>query len=237
MRLLRNTTWRLLGRRLTAAVTLLAYVATMCGVPLPALATQHSDQAFPCRGLLCGCMTAEQCNSCGCFTPAELASSANSHNVPPSKVEKPVPDEKPPEKTSAPSCCCGKGEQPKEGCPHCASKTPMRSCCGPVKAEKSSPPTAPKKKAASCEQPKPGGSCCQTHPGLPPEGDKDGVRWGIVGAWRCQGLTLHWVSSGVVAASIPVVWAPMLTPAGWLTSTATFAVHIPFIPPDPPPRS
>jgi hypothetical protein len=218
MALLRNITWRRLGRRFTAGVTLLAYLVAMCGVPMPSLAAPRSHGAFPCQGLLCGCMTVEQCQSCGCHTPDELANWEN-NNPPPPVVEKPTP---------APSCCCSTGEVSPAACPHCTPKPPKPSCAEPSISD------LPRKGSPGCAPVKPTGSCCPS----PDSQDKDGVRWGLVSAWRCHGLTLHWIANGAAeAARPPVAWAPSLAPAGWLAQTLTTSARISFIPPDPPPRS
>jgi hypothetical protein len=228
MALLRHTTWRSLGRRLIAGATLLAYVTTLLGVPLPALAARGSGRAFACQGLLCGCMTVEQCQSCCCQATNEQAICISSDDP----VPQPLPVEEP---KTVPSCCCGTGDVTPETCPHCTPKKLQTPCAMPAKADVAM--KSAKKKPSNGEVNKPVSSCCESHGKSPADQDTDGLRWGLVGAWRCQGLTLHWVSTGVVAATIPVAWAPSLPPIGWLTATATPSVNLPFIPPDPPPRT
>ena len=214
MRVPRNICWRLLARRLAALVTLAAYLAATFGVPLPARASRPGRQAFPCQGLLCGCDTAEQCDSCGCFTSEERQAWAKAHNPQPAPEEKPVG-----------TCCCN--SEPKEGCPHCAHKSqppapPTKACC------------ATKKKPDAGNGP---ADRCRAQPGGPTK-DKTPVRWGGMSAWRCAGLSMLWVGAAAVApAAPPVQWQPLLDFVGWLGANPSHAAGLPFTPPDPPPRS
>jgi hypothetical protein len=227
MALLRHTTWRSLRRRLIAGATLLAYVTTLFGVPLPALAARESGRAFACQGLLCGCMTVEQFQNCCCQATNEPAICTRGDDPAP----QPPPVEEP---KAVSSCCCGTGAVTPETCPHCTPKEQQAPCSTPAKGDVGTNSAA--KKPSNDEVNKPVSSCCPSH-GKSPDQDTDGLRWSLVGAWRCQGLTLHWMSTGVIAATIPVAWAPTLPPSGWLIATATPSVNLPFIPPDPPPRT
>ncbi len=94
----RHSFWRSLRRRLCAGLTLLAYVMTAFGVPLPADAGPR-----PCSGAACGC-AGDECSKGSCCCSPQLA--------------------KPPPKksccTGAPGCtmpCCQHGT-PTSGCPH-----------------------------------------------------------------------------------------------------------------------
>jgi hypothetical protein len=66
--------WHALRRRLITAVTLLAYLATAIGFPMPASAAAPST-SHGCGQRVCCCGTAAQCRSSGCGcgreTPAE----------------------------------------------------------------------------------------------------------------------------------------------------------------------
>jgi hypothetical protein len=67
----RNTIWRPLRRRLCAAVTLLAYLLTALGIPLPAAARPKEDGASSCCQNVCGCPAEERDrHQCCCFRAA-----------------------------------------------------------------------------------------------------------------------------------------------------------------------
>jgi hypothetical protein len=91
-RYLRRSSWRPFRHRLYAGVTLLAHLATMFGLPMPAPAAKANSEPFPCQHHACGCQTAEQCwRHCCCFTPEQRWAWAREHQVqPPSYAEKPT---------------------------------------------------------------------------------------------------------------------------------------------------
>jgi hypothetical protein len=94
MHLLRRIpSWRSLPRRLCAGLTLLAYLATALGLPLPAAGRPKDGEPFPCQDHPCGCRTAEQCwRGCCCFTPEQRLAWAKANNIePPAYAEKPKP--------------------------------------------------------------------------------------------------------------------------------------------------
>src|SRR5438552_3782945 len=86
-----NSSWRLVGRRMGAAVALVCYLATALGFPLPKPAPKDHSQPFPCQDHPCGCQTAEQCwRQCCCFNPEERLAWAAAHHVePPAYAERP----------------------------------------------------------------------------------------------------------------------------------------------------
>jgi hypothetical protein len=83
------------GRRFTAAVTLVAYIASGIGLPLPVQASKKSGLPFPCMNHACGCQTAEQCwRGCCCFSAEEKLAWAAVHGiVPPDYASLPRHDE------------------------------------------------------------------------------------------------------------------------------------------------
>jgi hypothetical protein len=87
----RTISCRSLPRRSCAAVTLVCYVLTAFGVPLPAAPVRKGSVPYPCQGRACGCMSAEQCwSGCCCMTPEERWAWARSHGVvPPDYAERP----------------------------------------------------------------------------------------------------------------------------------------------------
>jgi hypothetical protein len=110
MRFLRRTSLRRsFWRRLCAGLTLVAYLLTAFGVPLPAGATSTSA----CAATACGCASDEQCRSGSCCCSTD----GKSTNAP-----APAPGKKP----TAASCtgkrgcampCCRHGA-PSGSCPH-----------------------------------------------------------------------------------------------------------------------
>jgi len=85
----RCTTWR--ARRLGAGLTLVAYVATIIGLPLTAPADKDRSRPFPCQNRPCGCRSAEECwRHCCCFSAEERLAWAAAHDVePPEYAERP----------------------------------------------------------------------------------------------------------------------------------------------------
>ena len=70
------------SRRFLTVVSLVAYLASVWGYPLPQAATVDRSVPFPCQDHHCGCASAEQCwRSCCCFTPAERIAWADKHGV------------------------------------------------------------------------------------------------------------------------------------------------------------
>jgi len=71
-------------RTLVVGLALIAYLAGVIGVPLPASVHKASAVAFPCQSHACGCMTAQQCwQHCCCFSPDEKLAWAEAHQVEP----------------------------------------------------------------------------------------------------------------------------------------------------------
>jgi hypothetical protein len=71
-------------RTLVVGLALIAYLAGVIGLPLPASVHKASAVAFPCQSHGCGCMTAEQCwQHCCCFSPEEKVAWAQAHQVEP----------------------------------------------------------------------------------------------------------------------------------------------------------
>src|SRR5438874_7834784 len=173
MHLAWRTSWR---RKACSAVTLLAYLCATAGLPMPLAAGNPGQAAFPCQTMLCGCLTAEQCQSCGCFTPEEQAAWAAARNAAP-------PANAVSEENGSAGCCCDATHET-PGCQHCAKKA-RSSCCTPK-----SPPAART-------------SCAQHASGDADAKGKKPVPWGGVSAGRCHGLALSWVTTGAAAPAAP----------------------------------
>jgi hypothetical protein len=206
----RGYPWRPLRRRLCAGLTLVAYLLTALGVPLPAVARKATDEPFPCQDHPCGCQTAEQCwRACCCFSPEERLAWARAHQVePPEYAEPPtgglswrttrVRDRAQGCCTGDPVCCTEPRDQP--------------SCCQTKPAENER--TAPQKPT------------------------RGGIRWALgVSALRCQMPGSQWAATGaVLPPSPPLTWSPWFAPIGWVAGSHEQLVSLPLIPPDPPPR-
>src|SRR4051794_24829252 len=93
--------WR---RRLCSAVTLLAYLTSAIGFPIPVMVASPGST---CGQQVCCCGTAEQCRASGCACP---------HHPAPT----PAPDVDP-----VPSCCAKKKSQAKASC--CVKETTAKS--------------------------------------------------------------------------------------------------------------
>jgi hypothetical protein len=217
-----RTSWRSLGRRLCAGVTLIAYLAAALGLPLPAAARRAADQQFPCQNHPCGCLTAEECwRHCCCFTPQERWAWAEEHHVqPPAYAERPSSQgwrtarlrdskERQPQRPAGGSCC-----SKQTGCPTQATQ-PTKSChhCRP-----------------------------QPHPGQPADQSrcaaKGKLRWTLaVAALKCTGHATLWISTGAaLPPSPPLVWRPFLEAGGWLSWRHDCRTDLSSKPLDPPPR-
>jgi hypothetical protein len=223
--LLRKPCWRSLPRRLCAGLTLIAYLAAIFGVPLPAQARKRTDQPFPCQDNPCGCQTAEECwRGCCCLTPEQRWAWAREHNVtPPSYAEKPRSHSWRTPRKSDPD-----QSQHAEDCPNCSPQ---------------GRPTDPKAKKKECckhLRPGPDGNKPDTAspaPSEPAGENKDGWKLGI-GALKCRGQTTLWASTGTVLPEAPAPkWSPGLVPIGWLPCADDPSLVLVPTPPDPPPRS
>jgi hypothetical protein len=230
--------WRSLPRRLCAGLTLLAYLATVLGLPLPAPARPKSDEPFPCQDHPCGCRTAEQCwRSCCCFTPEQRLAWAKAHNVtPPPYAEKPAAkgwrtvrlrDREQGKNEPAARCSCCPPQttptRPGRPAPASTSRKPCptsKPCCSTKPSKETSPPS----------QDRP-----TNRPGSAPRG---GLCWHLgMSAQGCQGASTLWARAGtVLPASPPLAWSPCLVPAGWLSPAADLPAILATAPPDPPPR-
>lgn len=75
---------RAFARRIVASFTLLAFLATYFPIPVPVLRVAASNEAFPCQGGRCGCVSAKQCwTSCCCLSPRERRAWAEREGVTP----------------------------------------------------------------------------------------------------------------------------------------------------------
>jgi hypothetical protein len=200
-----------LRRRCCAAIALFAYLTAAVGLPVPAAALPNSGEAFPCQSLVCGCASAEQCRSCGCFTPEEhraweQAQGVAAPTAPPLVETRKVSltsESSNDDEASSPCCCCGGAKG--------------TSCCGSAK------------------------SCCQTRKSDPPKPEappSSGARSSLTLSTRsCQGMSTHWISLGAASpAAPPLVWRPGFAAGDRLPGLREAPLVAPHAPLAPPPR-
>jgi hypothetical protein len=113
--------WR---RRLCSGVTLLAYLVTAIGAPVP---EAHGDGPNACGQQVCCCGTPEQCQASGCGCPH--------------RAKTPTPDEAPAEDEAPPSCCSHDSKKPAVKSSCCVGEPPAPSSEKPKEPSKSKPNT------------------------------------------------------------------------------------------------
>jgi hypothetical protein len=215
-----NKSWRTFKRRLCAGLTLVSYLVSIFGFPLPAAAAPKSGERFPCENHPCGCQTAEQCwRNCCCTTHEERWAWARANNVePPSYAEKPKSNNWRTEsrrqkaqgqsKPDASPCCCQ----------HQGKK---KSCC----------------QTNAFEDDKDGQNEEGQETGEKPA-SKAGTSWVLgIAALRCGGQGAFWTATAVaLPPEPPMAWSPIMSPLGWLACADSFPHVLAQNPPDPPPR-
>jgi hypothetical protein len=205
----RKRFWRACRHRLCAGLTLLAYLLTALGIPLPAGA-QGGDH--PCQGHSCGCSVSAQVSQTCCCVVAQkpvqpTAPSTCSHC--------PNPSADPPQGR------CG-GGQPEcgEATTTCCAGKARSSCCEHKPA--TVPGTEPSAQTKQADGP--------PSPG--------GVHWVLgLSALKCQGLSTLWATSGaVLPPAPPLTWGPFFRPIGWLRTLDLVPLALATPPLTPPPR-
>jgi hypothetical protein len=210
-----------LWRRLTAGLLLVAYIATCAGVmPFPAFAfKKKGGQPFPCQDHACGCATAEDCwQHCCCFTPEERWEWARENNVaPPEYAERPA------EEGWSTARLRDQAENerlPHLACTHCQNPPRQNSSCD------HSGMTTCCRNESSAQGDRP-------HDSPPISNGR-----ALLSAWRCQGLSTVWLSTGAVLPFVPTrCWSPRETCFGCIAVSDSRPAVLPFVPPDPPPRT
>lgn len=122
--------------RSTAMVSILIFLVSSVGIPLPALVKKDRSVPFPCMDRACGCRSAAECKKhCCCFSNAEKSAWARRRGLDPATVATVEParedranvsDVTSAEVSSCQSDCCAKADKPiaRPACPHCRqSKT------------------------------------------------------------------------------------------------------------------
>jgi hypothetical protein len=213
----RNIFWR----RLIAGLLLVVYLTACAGVvPFPVIAFKKKDSVpFPCQEHACGCATAEDCwRHCCCFTAEERWTWARDHEVqPPEYAERPAA------KSWATVRLRDQTEDRQEShaaCAHCQTSPPQAACC------ESSGIT----------------SCCRTEPNAqehrPVDASSRSRGPALLSAWRCQGLSTVWLTTGAVLPVVPTsMWRLNCPCSGWIAAWDAWPTTLPFMPPDPPPRT
>ena len=221
-----KTVCRQLPRRLCAGVTLLAYLAAVVGLPLPAQAKRKDrSQPYPCMDNPCGCLSAEDCwRGCCCLTPEQRWAWAREHGVtPPPYAERP--------RTTG--WRTTRLRDRAQGKPQAVCQGPCCSGQGRPVSSTTSNRRSPSDKPRNCCQHKPG------QPGTDPSASaRGGARWALgASALHCRGLSTLWASTGAaVPPAPPAAWSPFLYALGWLPCRHDRPLALSAAPLDPPPR-
>ncbi len=124
-------TRRAASRRVVAAATLLAFLVSAVGVPVPHAVGEAKDRStpFPCMDRPCGCQSARQCwTSCCCTTLAERISWAQARGMAiPDYVA--IPAQAAEAEAKRAGGCCGGKAKPAAG-PSCCQSAAEPVCCG-----------------------------------------------------------------------------------------------------------
>jgi hypothetical protein len=212
----RHTFWRPIRRRLTAGLSLAAYVTATFGFPLPALPAQapkDREQRYPCENHPCGCGSAEQCwRHCCCFSPEERWAWARGNGVePPAYAQRPAV----------------------HGWRTTRLRDQARQQSCPVNCHRSTNEENP----SACDATREPANCGQAGPSAKskPAGS---VHWVLgVTARKCRGTSSQGLSSGAVLPPPPrVTWTPWLIATDWVSCSQGSVLVVCLTPPDPPPR-
>lgn len=219
MRFVRRRRWLPdLSRRLCAAATLVCYVLTAFGVPLPAAPVRKGSVPFICQARACGCQSAEQCwSGCCCFTPEERWAWARQHHI------------EPPDYAEAPRAGSWQSSRKRD------ADRPAACCTG-----ESSPNESP----TCCQQHKPEkqpSSDNGNHVRPPGTSAKKAPRtaWKLgIEALKCKGHSVLWVGTGATVRPAPQpIEMECPAPSHTLISFSATPLVRPLAPPDRPPRA
>ncbi len=210
-------------RRFLTVVSLVAYLASVYGYPLPQAATQDRSVPFPCQDHRCGCVSAEQCwTSCCCYTPAERIAWAQKHDVAiPEQVLVALREqhsEHDHDASEPGEICRADGHDHDADCQH-------DSCCGGHEHDAAGAERA----CAKCT-PRATGTRAETG---------DNVVWvSAFEARKCRGLSTLWIVTGAaVPLAIESLWEFDWAPAGHVSPAGRSLQSVTSLPTVPPPRA
>jgi hypothetical protein len=212
------------ARRFLTVVSLVAYLASVWGYPLPQAATHDHSVPFPCQDHHCGCVSAEQCwTSCCCFTPAERIAWAQRHKVTISEhvllaLRAEEHSEHDHDVCQAEEVCCTD-----EACHDQDTDHNHGACCGGHEHE-----VAGSQRACAT---------CASRVNDTPQ-SKTSVGWvSAFEARKCRGLSTLWVVSGAaLPLTIESLWEFDWAPAGQASSAERQLQSVTSLPTVPPPR-
>ncbi|MGE3315654.1 MAG: hypothetical protein AB7O26_11105 [Planctomycetaceae bacterium] len=221
-------------RRTTAAMLIVAFVATLVGMPVVKLPAKDRSQPFPCQDRPCGCASAEQCfKKCCCFSDSQKREWAVQHDVPlPSAPADETETADAGTQVSTHGLACAD-----DGAP-CHLHTAMESAEADSSRRKS---CCHKSTQVAGSQPVEstqvrGESCC-TKPA-----EKDDAQAEVqlvIGtlARGCQGLSSVWTLLGaVMLPEIPSTWTFDASVVGIVADIPLIPHSADLLPPVPPPR-
>lgn len=202
----RRRFWIALRCRLGVLGVCLVYLFAALEMPLPVFVHKISSQPFPCQDHACGCQTAEQCWSHCCCFTPEERWAWAREH----NVEPPAYAEKPNSRSLT------------------VAAQPASTGWNTVKLR---------------DRDRDGGAatkncCCACEP-VTPAKEKPSTtgRWiTMMTAWRCQGYSTVWLSTGAVLPVPPLTLPLEDAPPARVCLPSERADVIPSTPPDPPPR-
>jgi hypothetical protein len=217
------------ARRFLTAVSLVAYLASVWGYPLPQAATHDHSVPFPCQDHRCGCVSAEQCwTSCCCFTPAERIAWAERHHVQiPERVQLALRTQEAVEHAEHDHDACETGEVCRaddDGHDHDTDHQQAASCGG------HDHDAAGAERACA--------NCTSRVTGTGPEAGTSIVWVSAFEARKCRGLATLWIVTGAaVSLAIESLWEFDWAPAGQALSAERQLQSVISLPTVPPPRA
>jgi len=214
-------------RRFLTVVSLVAYLASVWGYPLPQAATHDHSVPFPCQDHHCGCISAEQCwTSCCCFTPAERIACAQRHEVMIPKHVQLAPRGEVHTDHEHEHDSCEAGEICRaDDADHDHDSEPKQGACCSQEHE-----PAEAQRACARGLPKVTG---------PPRESGASVTWvSAFEARKCHGLSTLWIVTGAaIPLAINSLWEFDWAPAGHVSSVVRSLQSVTSLPTVPPPRA
>lgn len=196
--------------RLTAATTLVAFLAATLGVPLSSADTGKDLSApFPCMHRQCGCRSAQQCwQSCCCFTNREKVAWAKEHGV------------------TLPDYVATAAEREAD-----STSTPNKPTCCAAKGSAKSAAAMNDDKKGSCAAPRDKQEAAQVR------SEASGLQViSIAEALACQGHAEQWVAMGAIDVPPVALWQFHLLASATLAIFSESCDSLAAAPAAPPPR-
>lgn len=224
-------------RRSCAALLVVAFVASLVGMPVVKTAAKDRSRPFPCQDRPCGCASAEQCwKKCCCFNNQQKREWAKEHHValpadfPADEEQADAVDPK----ASNRIACADDGAPCTDGHDAVNAKA-SRSSCGGSCCEKSS--AVASSRTSDEQQNSEAESACSDGE---MENDESKLEVGLVIgklARECQGLPSIWtLLTTPMLPEVPVTWTYDWSVVGCVADVPIHPCSAELSPPAPPPR-